>query len=162
MTNQEWRLDIVRGVMLSILELSLILDEIPGKKSVTDFLQVAICDQEPAQMYVVIQILFRAYNSSRNCRKLAEEALSELVSRQLAFNSNRLFKLIEVVSFLNNDLVKRVLPNIKNQVAITEAKRGTGTDSTLRYVFIYPKINRIVTILFLNRQHLKTLEISLG
>lgn len=69
-------------------------------------------------------------------RTVVEQALSDFVGRHLAFNSNRLFKLIEVISFLNSDLVRRVLPKIREQVAITESKRGTGIDSILRYVFI--------------------------
>lgn len=60
------------------------------------------------------------------------DALKELIDRHLAFNSNRLFKLLEVISVLNNELVKKILPRIKELVVITEAKRGTGIDSTLR------------------------------
>lgn len=58
--------------------------------------------------------------------------MKELVSRHMAFNSNRLFKLIETLSILNAELVKRILRKVRDQVAITEAKRGTGTDSILR------------------------------
>ena len=68
-----------------------------------------------------------------NHRAVVEQALNELVGRHLAFNSNRLFKLMEVISFLNQDLVRRTLPKIREQVAVTEAKRGTGADSVLRY-----------------------------
>ena len=65
-------------------------------------------------------------------RKFVEDALKELIDRHLAFNSNRLFKLLEVISVLNNQLVKQILPRIKELVVITEAKRGIGVDSTLR------------------------------
>lgn len=61
-----------------------------------------------------------------------EQALNELIGRHLAFNSSKLFKIMEVISFLNADLVRRTLPKLREQVAVTELKRGIGTDSVLR------------------------------
>jgi len=74
--------------------------------------------------------IFWPFNS-----ELAEQALNDLVSRHLAFSTSRLFKLLEVISVLNAELVKRSLPNIRDQVCITEAKRGTGQDTILRLLF---------------------------
>ena len=68
-------------------------------------------------------------------RQLAEQAISDLVSRHLAFSTSRLFKLLEVISVLNGDLVRCSLPKIRDQVCITEAKRGTGQDTILRLEF---------------------------
>ena len=68
-------------------------------------------------------------------RRVSERCLRDLIVRHLAFNSNRMFKLVEVISVLNADLVRRILPFLRDHVAITEAKRGTGIDSTLRSVF---------------------------
>lgn len=80
-----------------------------------------------------------------------EQALNEFVGRHLAFNSSRLFKLMEVISFLNADLVRRTLPKLREQVAVTELKRGIGADSVLRYVYLHddvPKKNPTSLIIF--------------
>jgi predicted nucleotidyltransferase len=69
-----------------------------------------------------------------------EQALNEFVGRHLAFNSSRLFKLMEVISFLNADLVRRTLPKLREQVAVTELKRGIGADSVLRYVYLHDHV----------------------
>lgn len=124
-TNKDWKLEILKVILLPIFELSLILDEMVGKKNVTDFLQSAVSTPNAEQMAVM------------------EQALNELIGRHLAFNSSKLFKLMEVISFLNADLVRRTLPKLREQVAVTELKRGIGTDSVLR-------------------QLLGTLELSLG
>ncbi|XP_046635826.1 protein MMS22-like [Daphnia pulicaria] len=124
-TNKDWKLEILKSILLPIFELSLILDEIVGKKTVTDFLQSAVSSPNAEQTAVM------------------EQALNEFVGRHLAFNSSRLFKLMEVISFLNADLVRRTLPKLREQVAVTELKRGIGADSVLR-------------------QLLGTLELSLG
>ena len=65
-------------------------------------------------------------------REICEKALNELIERHLAFNSNRLFKLIEVVCVLNSPLVAQMVPVLRHNVQTTEAKRGTGADLTLR------------------------------
>ena len=80
-------------------------------------------------------VLWRIYLHC--CRGIAERTLKELIDRHLAFNSNRLFKLLQVISVLNGDLIKQILPRIKQLVVITEAKRGTGIDSTLRLIFFF-------------------------
>ena len=69
-------------------------------------------------------------------RQLAEEAINELVTRHLAFSTSRLFKVLEVISYLNVELVRSSLPKIRDQVCITEAKRGTGQDTILRLEFL--------------------------
>lgn len=74
---------------------------------------------------------------------MCERALKELVERHFAFNSLRLFRLMEAVGVLNGRLVGRLVPALHQQVHSTEAKRGTGADATLR-------------------QHMEKLEISLG
>jgi len=100
--------------------------------------------------------------------ELAEQALNDLVSRHLAFSTTRLFKLLEVISVLNAELVKRSLPKIRDQVCITEAKRGTGQDTILRYLFTFFLLHDLFDSLKckqnrnLYRQHLGTLEFSLG
>jgi hypothetical protein len=48
-TNKEWKLEILKSILLPIFELSLILDEIVGKKTVTDFLQSAVSSPNAEQ-----------------------------------------------------------------------------------------------------------------
>lgn len=85
----------------------------------------------------------------------------------MAFNSNRLFKVVETLTLMNADLVKRILPHLRDHVVITEAKRGTGVDSILRYQKKNINENPVFTytnhhFLIYYRQHLGTLELALG
>ena len=146
-TNKEWKVEIVRSTLLPILEVSLILDEVNCKRSVTDMLQVSVSGSLEPDLRCVLPLftsivdgLFFLYikeNVGPFNSELAEQALNDLVSRHLAFSTTRLFKLLEVISVLNAELVKRSLPKIRNQVCITEAKRGTGQDTILRFLFTF-------------------------
>lgn len=47
--KQEWKLEILSAVLLPLLELALMLEEVNGKRSVTDMLKTAICDGDTQQ-----------------------------------------------------------------------------------------------------------------
>ena len=77
----------------------------------------------------VLQIIIR---NPETDRKTLKEKLNSFLIANLAFNSERVFQSLTVVSMMNSDLISDLLPCVEAEVVKIETKRGSGRDPKLR------------------------------
>ena len=79
----------------------------------------------------ILQLIMSAARDSDGTRLMIQQKLTSFLSANLAFNSERVFQTLAVVSVMNSGLVLDLLPQIEAQVAKIETKRGSGRDPKL-------------------------------
>lgn len=106
----------VKNLGTSILEHIMFLDEIaPSKKLAYNILETIIKSSE-----------------IDNLKKDFGNSISNLLQKHLAFCSNFIFKLLNKLTDMMPSVLEHSLPEIKNQIAFVEARRGVGHDEGLR------------------------------
>ena len=68
-------------------------------------------------------------------REQISQKLRTFVNSNLAFNSERVFNSLKVISVLSKSVIIDVLPHVEVEVEKVEKKRGSGKDSKLRNAF---------------------------
>ena len=64
------------------------------------------------------------------------EKIRSFVGAHLAFNSERVYKSLKVISVLNKKVIADVLPYLLSEVEKIEKRRGSGKDTRLRSAFL--------------------------
>jgi len=80
----------------------------------------------------ILQLVISAASHSDVTRLLIQQKLTSFLAANLAFNSERVFQTLSVVSVMSSGLVLDLLPEIEAQVAKIETKRGSGRDPKLQ------------------------------
>lgn len=73
------------------------------------------------------------YNSLQEC---ISNALTQVTSKHLAFNSNNYFEFVNILRGIMPDFVNNLLPFIKEQIIKVEEMRGINYDHVLRQRFL--------------------------
>ena len=84
---------------------------------------------------VILKFIFRTLESDDGLKQLVTQKLRTFVNFNLAFNSERVFNSLKVISVLNKSVIIDVLPHVGIEVEKVEKKRGSGKDSKLRNAY---------------------------
>ena len=108
---------IVCKALNSLLEIISFVEERNVKNNVITVLKILFSEADPRKDNLVSSV---------------RERLLVFVQNNLAFNSERVFNTLRVVSVLNKRAIADILENLYNAVENVERKRGSGRDVKLR------------------------------
>eukprot|EP00092_Neocalanus_flemingeri_P021533 GFUD01023355.1.p1 GENE.GFUD01023355.1~~GFUD01023355.1.p1 ORF type:complete len:1140 (-),score=265.99 GFUD01023355.1:67-3486(-) len=80
----------------------------------------------------ILQLIITKASKSNASSKIIQEKLNSFLVANLAFNSERVFQTLTVVSVMDSELVLHLLPEVEAHVAKIETKRGSGRDPKLQ------------------------------
>lgn len=109
----------VKNLGTSILEHIMFLEDLsPSKKLASNITE---------------SIIQSSYlETDEDLKKYFSNSITNLTQKHLAFCSNYIFRLLKKLIDIMPSVVEYTLPDIKNQVACVEARRGVGRDEGLR------------------------------
>lgn len=117
-------------LMTPLLDLLLLLDDVTNKNKATEILQIFMDTSK------------RTYKTT--FRGTVQELVGRFVSCNLGFHSVRVYKVLELLTALHEELVVDLLPRVYEALTNVEKKRGVGLDQTLRQG--YEKLNSLVGV----------------
>ena len=103
-----------------------------SKKLLSTLLEVVTLSDDKSIKNPTITILQQVIGSPKMTRPMLEEKIKSFLAAHLAFNSERVFQTLTVVSVMNSSLVLDLLPQVEVEVAKIETKRGSGRDPKLQ------------------------------
>ena len=114
------------------------LTELTVNKALTTLLEILSMAEDKNvknPIIVILKFIFRTLESDDGLKQLVTQKLRTFVNFNLAFNSERVFNSLKVISVLNKSVIIDVLPHVGIEVEKVEKKRGSGKDSKLRNAY---------------------------